>query len=76
MIRMFWKSCRWEKGDFKWITKAGGYLGSLFKGAHEAGEFNAGQKLFFYNTIASGVLFIISGFIMWQASRMPPGLVR
>ena len=35
-----------------------------------------GQKLFFYNTIASGILFIISGFIMWQASRMPPGLVR
>jgi formate dehydrogenase subunit gamma len=76
LIWMFWKPCKWEKGDFTWITKAGGYLGNLFKGAPEAGEFNAGQKLFYYNTIVSGILFAISGVIMWQASRLPPELVR
>jgi len=73
---MFWKPCRWEQGDFKWIFKAGGYLGKIFHDVPEAGEFNAGQKLFYYNTIISGSLFIISGIIMWQASKLPSELVR
>ena len=73
---MFWKPCRWDKEDFKWITKAGGYLGPLFKGVPEAGEFNAGQKLFFYITVLSSVLFSVSGIIMWQASNLPSELVR
>lgn len=76
MFWIFWKPCLWEKEDFKWILKAGGYLGNLFKGAPEAGEFNAGQKLFFYFTVVSGVLFTISGIIMWQASKLSPSLVR
>ena len=73
---MFWKPCKWEKNDFKWISKAGGYLGHIFKDVPEAGEFNAGQKLFFYFTVLSGIVFAISGTIMWQARNLPPALVR
>ncbi|MGA1868478.1 MAG: formate dehydrogenase subunit gamma [bacterium] len=76
MAWMFWKPCKWEEGDFTWITRGGGYIGHLFKNVPEAGEFNAGQKLFYYFTVLSGIVFTISGIIMWQAHSMPPALVR
>lgn len=64
--------------DIKWILKGGGYLPikSLKESCPPAGKYNAGQKAFFWVVILSGILFIISGFIMWYPLGMDKNTVR
>lgn len=60
----------WEQTDFQWLR----ILGRKSNQFLETGRFNAGQKLNSIFTLVTGLLFTISGVIMWQNPRFPQWL--
>jgi formate dehydrogenase subunit gamma len=56
----------WGKGDIEWVMKAPDYY---FGGAEEnmpsQGHINTGQKMWQLVVLGTGVLFLISGLLMW-----------
>lgn len=58
---------RWEPEDWQWLRQAGRKRPT----SQEIGRFNAGQKLNAIFTGAAGLLFAITGVIMWQGHRFP-----
>jgi len=56
----------WGKSDFQWFLKAPDYY---FGGAEDKmppqGHVNTGQKMWQFIVLGTGVLFFISGLIMW-----------
>ncbi len=50
-----------EKFDWEWLTKVGGYLG--YKGELPAARFNAGQKLYLWLVFFLGLFLAITGLI-------------
>ena len=51
-----------DKFDLEWLKKFGGYLG--YRGKLEAARFNAGQKLFLWFILFSGVFLAVTGLLM------------
>ena len=60
----------WDKADFQWLRR----LGRKSNRVLETGRFNAGQKLNTIFTLVAGLLFTISGIIIWQSPRFPQWL--
>lgn len=58
---------QWEQMDFQWLRRLGRKLNPVL----EIGRFNAGQKLNIIFTLVAGLLFTVSGIIIWQSPRFP-----
>ncbi len=56
----------WDKNDFQWVCNAPDYY---FGGDEEKmppqGQVNSGQKMWQFIVLATGILFVISGCLMW-----------
>ncbi|HKP87122.1 MAG TPA: formate dehydrogenase subunit gamma [Blastocatellia bacterium] len=57
---------RWTGSDRKWLGHLKAYVTNSEKVEPEyVGTFNAGQKLYFWAIVASTVVFLLTGLIMW-----------
>jgi formate dehydrogenase subunit gamma len=68
----------WTKYDFKWICLAPDYY---FGGDEEKmlpqGHVNTGQKLWQFIVLATGVIFLVSGLLMWFfKTSLSPGVFQ
>ena len=63
----------WGKGDIKWVKSAPDYY---FGGAEEKmppqGNVNTGQKLWQLILIATSIIFVITGIVMWFFKGVAP----
>ncbi|MFC1921578.1 formate dehydrogenase subunit gamma [Chloroflexota bacterium] len=68
----------WGSQDMGWLKAAPGYYFLNDESKMPAqGEMNSGQKLWWLIAILSGLLFVISGAVMWFArDAAPPGLLQ
>ena len=64
-----------EDYDKEWLRKGGGYLKPA-QDLPEAGKYNAGQKLFFWVVVWSGVYMFSTGLIMWFPLGFSKPMVR
>jgi formate dehydrogenase subunit gamma len=66
----------WTKADNRWLRRIREYTTNEEKlEPEEVGFFNAGQKLYFWAIVISGLLFLISGVLMWFDNIVPRILV-
>jgi formate dehydrogenase subunit gamma len=65
---LFRQDMRFISDDRRWLARWGGYFGD--SGELPAGKFNAGQKVFFWCLVFSGLGQLLTGLIMYLA----PGL--
>lgn len=68
----------WGKDDIQWVRSAPDYY---FGGDEEKmppqGHVNTGQKMWQFIVLATGALFVVSGFIMWFAKdALSPGVFQ
>lgn len=57
---------RWTGSDRKWLGRLKAYVKNTDKVEPEyVGFFNGGQKLYFWAIVASSVVFLLTGLIMW-----------
>lgn len=76
-----WRSVRadyrevdqWETGEFQWLRAFWSRRVGMPDGI---GRFNPGQKLNTIFTGATGILFGVSGLVMWQGPRFPHWLTQ
>jgi len=65
-LRFIKETLTWGKNDIEWIGKAPDYY---FGGGEEKmppqGHVNTGQKMWQFIVLSTGVLFLITGLIMW-----------
>ena len=68
----------WSGDDAGWLKAAPGYyFTGNEKNMPPQGELNTGQKLWWLLTIVFGIIFVITGAIMWFAKgSAPPGLLQ
>jgi formate dehydrogenase gamma subunit len=65
---LFMQDMRFISDDRRWLARWGGYFGD--SGELPAGKFNAGQKVFFWCLVVSGLGQLLTGLILYLA----PGL--
>ena len=69
---------KWGRDDFLWLTRAPDY----YFGGDEAkmipqGHINTGQKMLQLIIVLTGILFIISGFLLWFfKDTLAPGVIQ
>jgi len=57
---------KWQREDRKWLDHIKQYVTNAEKVEPEyVGFFNAGQKLYFWAIVASSVIFLLTGMMMW-----------
>lgn len=66
----------WTSADTRWLKRIKQYTTNKDRvEPADVGFFNAGQKLYFWAIVLSGVLFLITGLLMWFGNIMPRWLV-
>ena len=66
----------WGAADRRWLRRIKAYATNEEKlEAEDVGFFNAGQKLYFWAIAISGVLFLITGLLMWFDDTVPRWIV-
>jgi formate dehydrogenase subunit gamma len=66
----------WTSADRRWLKRIKRYTTNEDKMEPEdVGFFNGGQKLYFWAIVVSGVLFVITGLLMWFADAVPRWIV-
>ncbi len=65
-----------DKDDVQWLKNVKYYLKGEEEKLPEAGKYNAGQKTFGWMVFIGGLVFLISGIIMWFPEEFPIFLVR
>jgi formate dehydrogenase subunit gamma len=67
---------RWTKTDGRWLRRIKAYTTNREKlEAEDVGFFNGGQKIYFWSIVVSGVLFLLTGFLLWFDDVVPRSLV-
>lgn len=67
---------RWTKADNRWLRRIKEYATNKEKlEPEDVGFFNAGQKLYYWTIVVSGVLFLITGLPLWFDDAAPRWLV-
>jgi len=65
-IKHWLSAMSWTDSDRKWMRQMKQYVSNEEKLSPEyVGFFNGGQKLYFWVTVYSGILFLLTGIIMW-----------
>jgi formate dehydrogenase subunit gamma len=66
----------WTASDRRWLRRVKEYATNKEKlEPEDVGFFNAGQKLYFWAIVVSGVLFLLTGLAMWFDDVVPRWLV-
>ncbi|HLN98893.1 MAG TPA: formate dehydrogenase subunit gamma [Pyrinomonadaceae bacterium] len=66
----------WTSADTRWLKRIKRYTSNQDKmEPEEVGFFNGGQKLYFWAIVLSGVLFLITGLLMWFDHVVPRWIV-
>jgi formate dehydrogenase subunit gamma len=66
----------WTEADSRWLKRIKAYTSNEDKMEPEdVGFFNGGQKLYFWAIVFSGVLFLITGLLLWFDDLVPRWLV-
>jgi len=66
----------WTEDDRRWMKKIRSYATNKEPlEAEEVGFFNGGQKMYFWIIALSGLLFLITGLLMWFAHVVPRWVV-
>ena len=66
----------WEAADRRWLRRIRQYVtNERMIEEEDVGFFNAGQKLYFYTIVVSGLLFLITGLLMWFDEATPRWVV-
>jgi formate dehydrogenase subunit gamma len=66
----------WREADRRWVKKMRHYVTNEEPlEPEEVGFFNGGQKLYFWAIVVSGILFLITGFLMWFDNVVGPWIV-
>jgi formate dehydrogenase subunit gamma len=66
----------WTEADRRWMRRMRAYATNEEKlEAEDVGFFNAGQKLYFWAIAICGLLFLITGFLMWFDNLSPRWVV-
>ena len=56
----------WKEADRRWVKRIRQYVTNEDAiESEDVGFFNAGQKIYFWLILVSGVLFLITGFLIW-----------
>ena len=62
----------WTQADRRWVRKMRAYATNKDPlEPEEVGFFNGGQKLYFWAIVLSGILFLITGLLMWFGNVIP-----
>src|SRR5215204_8740 len=62
----------WTQADRRWLRRIKNYVTNDDRlESEEVGFFNGGQKLYFWAIAVSGVLFLITGLLMWFDDIVP-----
>ncbi|HYY93617.1 MAG TPA: formate dehydrogenase subunit gamma [Pyrinomonadaceae bacterium] len=66
----------WTESDRRWIRRLRDYITNREKREPgDVGFFNGGQKLYFWAIVGSGLLFLVTGLLMWFDNVVPRWLV-
>ena len=66
----------WQEADRRWMRRVREYAtNEELVEPEDVGFFNAGQKLYFWATVVSSVLFLITGVLMWFDNLTPRWVV-
>jgi formate dehydrogenase subunit gamma len=66
LAHKWWNDMRWTQNDRTWLRRIREYVTNADKAEPDyVGKFNAGQKMWFWTMVVSGVIFLISGLPMW-----------
>ena len=66
----------WTKTDTRWLKRIKQYTTNEDKlELEEVGFFNGGQKLYYWTIVLSGILFLVTGLLMWFGDVVPRWLV-
>ena len=66
----------WTAADRRWMRRLKAYVKNEEKvEAADVGFFNGGQKLYFWAIVLSGLLFLVTGLLMWFDDVVPRWLV-
>ncbi|WP_250474220.1 formate dehydrogenase subunit gamma [Caballeronia sp. GAFFF1] len=63
----FWHHNYLDKSDIQWMKQIDDVLANREDRLPEIGKYNAGQKLVFYVMVASLLLLLASGIVIWRA---------
>jgi formate dehydrogenase subunit gamma len=65
-LRGWYAAMRWKESDSRWLRRIRAYITNTERAeADDVGKFNAGQKLWFWTMIYSGLVFLITGIPLW-----------
>jgi formate dehydrogenase subunit gamma len=68
----WFRPMHWTDSDRRWMRRLKEYVSNREKlEPPDTGFFNAGQKLYFWTIVASVILFLITGIIMWFDQIVP-----
>ncbi|MDR5825308.1 formate dehydrogenase subunit gamma [Caballeronia sp. LZ043] len=62
----FWHHNYLDRNDVQWMKQIGDVLTNREDRLPEIGKYNAGQKLLFFVMVASLVLLLLSGIVIWR----------
>ncbi|MDR5839146.1 formate dehydrogenase subunit gamma [Caballeronia sp. LZ034LL] len=62
----FWHHNYLDRNDVQWMKQIGDVLANREDRLPEIGKYNAGQKLLFFVMVASLVLLLLSGIVIWR----------
>lgn len=63
----FWHHNYLDKNDVQWMKQMNDVLANREDRLPEIGKYNAGQKLLFFVMVASLILLLLSGIVIWRA---------
>jgi formate dehydrogenase subunit gamma len=65
-LRGWWRDMRWSEKDRNWLRRVRAYATNAEKAEpDDVGKFNAGQKIWFWTMVISGLVFLITGIPLW-----------
>ncbi len=66
----------WKEADRRWVRRIRRYATNEDRiEAEDVGFFNGGQKIYFWLIVVSGILFLITGFLIWFDDVVPRWVV-
>jgi formate dehydrogenase subunit gamma len=66
----------WKEADRRWMRRMRQYVTNEdVREPEDVGFFNGGQKLYFWAIVISGILFLITGLLMWFSDVTPRWVV-
>lgn len=71
MVVMWMKDMTITRRDGEWLKSMKHYAMHESEKVPEVGKYNAGQKLFFWFMLATGVLFLATGVVLWFPESFP-----